>query len=303
MKMEDFMIRANTLKGFLNTDSGTFLKMGIAVNCLDAATGRRARIQMSMDEKYQEIDAVSAQCSELITKYEQVSAVISGEGSLKAGEKAKIENRIKENDRKCGDIRGKLESLVKETAFFIRKKEDYERNTDRLKAKAREIEARKKSGNNYIPFYGIKYAVDTLNMYNDYKREVSQNGVLKSWLDKNAAAYDSQKSQEKDFRNRLEELTMETEKLWKSFGDVGELLQILSCMIASLGDFITAVSKIKTALKSTFFEDVNEAQTAVDKSLAKIQSYHDIFRQKLAELSGRLKKDNYDKIVELIEAT
>lgn len=29
--MEDFMTRANALKGFLNTDSGAFLKMGIAV--------------------------------------------------------------------------------------------------------------------------------------------------------------------------------------------------------------------------------------------------------------------------------
>ena len=42
-------------------------------------------------------------------------------------------------------------------------------------------------------------------------REVSQNDVLKSWLDKNAAAYGSQKLQEKDLRNQLDELTMETE--------------------------------------------------------------------------------------------
>lgn len=301
--MEDFMTRANALKGFLNTDSGTFLKMGIAVIRLDAGAGRKALTQMSMDEKYQETDAVAAQCSELITRCEQASAVISGEGSLKADEKAKIENRIKENDRKCSDIRGKLESLAKETAFFIRKIEDYDHNTDRLRAKAREIEARDKSGNNYIPFYGLKYSVDTLNMYNDYKREVSQNDVLKSWLDKNAAAYDSQKLQEKDLRNRLDELTMETEKLWNSFGDVGELLQILGRMITSLGDFIVAAGKIRTALRSTFFEDVNEAQTAVDMSLDKIQSYHDIFRQKLEELSGRLKKDNYDKLVELIGTT
>lgn len=299
MKMEDFMTRANALKSFLNENSRTYLEMGIAANYLDAGAGGKAYARMTMDEKYQEIDAVAAQCSELITRYEQVSVIISGEGSLKAGEKSKIENRIKENKRQCEDIQVKRERLAKEITFYSQKKEDYGRNMDRLKAKAHEIDERNKSGNNYIPFYGIKYAVDTMNMCNDYNREVSQNEVLRNWLNENAAVFASQKSQEKELQKLFEKLTTETEMLLKEFGDVGELLQILSRMIASLGDFITAVSKIKTALKSTFFEDVNEAQTAVDSSLEKIRSYHDLFRQKLAKISGRIEKGNYDKIVEL----
>lgn len=299
MKMEDFMTRANALRGFLNENPETYLKMGIVVNCLDAGTGGKVCTRMTMDEKYQEIDAVAAQCSELITRYEQVSVIISGEGSLKAGEKSKIENRIKENKRQCEDIQVKLERLAKEITFYSQKKEDYVRNMDRLKAKSHEIDERNKSGNNYIPFYGIKYAVDTMNMCNDYNREVSQNKVLGNWLNENTAVFARQKSQKKELENLFEKLTAETEKLWKEFGDAGELLQILSRMIASLGDFITAVNKIKTALRSTFFEDVNEAQTAVDTSFEKIRSYHELFRQKLAQVSGRIEKGNYDKIVEL----
>lgn len=311
MKMEEFITRADALTPLLGVQAMTFSSMGLAdmghianmshtVNSAGLRADRAAFTVMTLDEKYKEADALAEQCNVLITKYKQVYDIISKTAAPGANKKSGIDAQIKEYRNQCSGIQGELDSIAKEIAFYDQKKAEFNQEAARLQEMDREIEKRSKSGYNFIPFYGIKYAVDTKNMRNDYRRKKDQNNVRKRWLDENFASYCARGNREKELQGKKVELTKEMERLRKKFGDVIELLNILNNLIASLGDFIAAVGKSRNALQYSFFESINEAQTAINRTLSMIRSFHDAFRMKLTGISGKLKKDTYNRIVNLI---
>ncbi|MBD5458865.1 MAG: hypothetical protein HDR27_09895 [Lachnospiraceae bacterium] len=285
MKMEEFITRAGALMPLPGVRAMTFSSIGSTV--------------MTLDEKYKEADALAEQCNVLITKYKQVYDIISKAAAPGANEKSEIDARLKEYRNQCSGIQGELDNLARETAFYDQKQAEFNQEAARLQEMAREIEKRSKSGNNFIPFYGIKYAVDTRNMYNNYRRKKDQNNVRKRWLDENSASYRANGNRERELQGKKVELTKEMERLRKKFGDAIELLNILNNLIASLGDFIKAVGKRRNALQCSLFESINEAQTAINRTLSMIRSFHDAFRMKLTGISGKLEKDTYNRIVNL----
>lgn len=312
MKIEEFIIRADALNSLVRVQPMTFSSMGLA-----AGSGHIANMSISeknaglgavradctivtLDEKYKEVDALVEQCSGLIKNYKQVYDIVSDTAAPKANEKSEIDKQIKGYRDQCSGIQGELDKLAKEAALYDQKRAEFDRAAANLHAMAREIDERNKSGYNFIPFYGIKYALDTRNMYNDYRRKADQNNVLRRWLDGNYAGYCANRDRERKLRDEKTRLTGEMERLRKMFGDVIELLNILNNMIASLGDFITAAGKSRNALQYSFFENVNEAQTAIDRTLSMIRSFHDVFRKKLTGISGALKRDTYNRIVNLL---
>ena len=310
MRMEEFIARANVLNSLIRVNPMIFTGMGLAggyaanismtANSAGTRANRAGFTVMTLDEKYKEVDALIEQCNGLIKNYRQVYDVVAETAAPEADEKAEIDAQIKEYRNQCIDIQGELDRLAREIAFYDQKTAECDQNAARLREIAHEIDKRNKSGNYCIPFYGIKYAVDTKNMYNDYRRKADQNNVLKEWLKENSARYLSSGSQKRELQCKEAELTKEMEKLVKRFGDVIELLNILNHMLASLGDFIAAAGKGRNALQYSFFENINEAQTAIDRTLSMIRNFYDAFKVKLEENSGKLEKDTYNRILELM---
>lgn len=299
MEMKDFITRASTLKNFIDVRPRTFSSVGILENCGGIRVNRVECGDMTLDKKYKEIDALVKQCKALIERYGQISDIISDNAAKKAGEKSGVADRIKNIEAKRSDIQGEIDTLASKVMFFDKRKKACSDENDRLRKKREEIEKREKSGYEFIPFYGIKYAVDTYNMVSDYNRDVARNNVLRAEINNDRKSYDDDRHQADSLKQQMNELSAEMEALRKKFGEVIEVLHTLSCLIASMGDFITAVGGAKSALQYSFFEDINKAQTAIDRTISRIDSYHDVFCQKLTEISGQLDRDAYGKIMKL----
>lgn len=312
MKIDAFITRAEALHSLICVQPMVFSSMGLAadsghigfMSLSEKNTGFRANPAgiklMALDEKDREINDLVKQCNGLITNYRQVYNIVSDAASPKAGEKAEINDRLGKYREQCVKIQGELDKLAENIAFYHQKRAEYNEEVSGLNAMVREIDQRNKSGYNFIPFYGIKYAIDTRNMYNDYRRKANQNRVFARWLDENYAQYCADIDGEKKLRDEKAKWTGEMERLRKKYGEVIELLNILNNMIASLGDFIMAAGKSRDALQYSSFENVNEAQTAIDRTLSMIQSFHNAFLKKLTEISGALKRDTYTRIMSLI---
>lgn len=302
MEMKDFITRASTLKSFIDVRPCSFSNAVILGN-FDSNSIRGDRVEcsnMTLDEKYKEIDALVEQCKALIERYEQISDIISKNAAKNVGEKSGVADRIKSIEVKRSNIQGEIGTLVSKINFFEKRNKECADEHDRLMRKSKEIEKRKKSGNKFIPFYGIKYINETKKKIRDYNRDVGRYNVLREEIDKDRKSYDDNRYRVDSLQQQMNELSAEMEALRKKFGEVVEVLHTLSCLIASMGDFITAVDEAKSVLRYSVFEDINEAQTAIDSTLSRIDSYHDVFCRKLPEISGKLDSVEYDKIISLV---
>lgn len=301
MKMEDFITKAGSLKGRIGIELET-MPRGIAGQCVEDAMVPEFNVTVILEDKYKEIDALTDQCGRLITVYEQVSDIVSDHAGLKAGEKSRIVDQMEKNKQQCNAMREEMGGLIIKIKAFKEKEDEYSCTHAKLQDKGREINERNRSGYNYIPFYGIAYYVETKNMYNDYEREMSQNEVLRNWLIDNEGEYKRNLCRQNDLERQIEKTEEELKELHKKFGVVIEVLDILSSMIASLGDFITAAGKTKNALKYSLYEDASEAQTAIDQAVGMIADYYARFRKKLDGISEKLGKTAYNEIITLIES-
>lgn len=300
MEMKDFVTRAFALKGFINVSPRVFSSMGIVENCGGIGVNRVEYDNMTLEEKYKEIDALVKQCKALIERYEQISDIISENAAKKAGEKSGVAARIKNIEAKRSNTQGEIDKLVPKISFYEKRENECSKEDERLRRKREEIEKRKKSGFEFIPFYGIAYVCETNKMIREYNRDLDRNNVLRAEVNNDRKAYADDRNQVDSLKRQMNELVAEMEALRKKFGDTLEVLHALSCLIASMGDFITAMGKTKSVLQYSFFEDINKAQTAIDQTLSKINSYHDVFYKKLTGISGKLDSDAYDKIIKLV---
>ncbi|MBD5452904.1 MAG: hypothetical protein HDR30_01075 [Lachnospiraceae bacterium] len=300
MEIKNFITRASTLNGCINVRPRSLSGMGIIANCDSIEENQMEYSNMTLDEKYKEIDALVKECKALMERYEQVYDIISKIAARKAGEKSGGADRIKIIEEKRSNIQGEIDMLDSKIIFFEKRDNECSKEDERLRRKNEEIKKRLKSGQMYIPFYGLSYLNETQKMRSNYKMAVNRNNVLRAEINNDRKAYDENKKRIDYLQHLMNELSAEMKALRGKYGEILEVLNTLNCLIASMGDFITAMGKTKSVLQYSFFEDINKAQTAIDQTLSRIDSYHDVFYQKLTGIYGKLDSDAYDKIVKLV---
>jgi len=230
------------------------------------------------------IDNIISECTELITSHTKAKDVVEDYGRQTAGNKSAAAKKLEDNDTKKRNLEAEVRGLEPKIREYDVKEALRETDRARLNAYSKEIDERKKSGNNYIPFYGIKYAVDTNKMINDYNRQVNDWNVLNDWLNNNRSKWHEWKSRLYDLRSQIERLRQENDKLQKEGGDICELLTILSRLIAEFQSFLSGIKSVRNDLEFTFVKNANEMQILIDSSLAAISSYNNILQNKLTNL-------------------
>ena len=300
MEMKDFITRASTLKSCINVRSGSLSFMGNFANRDGIGDNRVEYGNMTLDEKRKEIDTLVKECKALIERYQEIHVILSKNGSKKAEEKAESAARIKSIKEKRSNIQGEIDVLDSKIIFFEKRDNECSKEDERLRRKNEEIKKRLKSGQMYIPFYGLSYLNETQKMLSDYKMAVNRNNVLRAEINNDRKAYDDNKKRIDYLQQLMNELSAEMKALRGKYGEILEVLDILDCLIQSMGDFIIAMGDAKSALRYSSFEDINKAQTAIDQTLSRIDNYHDVFCQMLTGIYGKLDSDDYSKIVKLV---
>lgn len=234
------------------------------------------------------IDNIIVECNELIDSHMKAKKIIEDYGKQTAGNKSNTAKKLEDNNKKRLNLEAEVKGLEPEIRYYEEKEDERIAENTRLKTYSRQIDERNNSSNKYIPFYGIKYVIETNDMIHEYNRRVKDWNELNDWLNKNRSRWHEQKSRFYFLKSEIESLRQENDELQKEGGKICELLTILSSLIAELQSFLAGINSARNDLSYTFVKNAQQAQTLIDSALTKISGYNDILQKKLVEYSDEL---------------
>ncbi|MGL4284072.1 MAG: hypothetical protein ACRCSI_10840, partial [Eubacterium aggregans] len=227
-------------------------------------------------------------------------AILQKHGSQVAGNKSEKAVKLEENNRKKSSLEEEMSQLVCEIENYDRKDHERLELSEQLSVRAQDIDRRMESGNQYIPFYGIKYVLDTNQMVDLYNSRVRDYDVLNEWLNNNRGHFNALRAQLFGLRSQVETLKQENDQLQNEGMEICELLTIFNNLIVELQGFLVGIQEVRGDLLYVFCESVQQMQDLLDSAIVKITGFTRILQHKIEIYAPKLPEDIVTKIKNLI---
>ncbi|MDR1702254.1 MAG: hypothetical protein LBR56_05720, partial [Sporomusaceae bacterium] len=257
MKTTDFLANAAILRLDLAALQAKTSPVPFPGLALEIGVSVQGSAVVTMDSILARIDGVIAGCSQMITLYTKVKAIIESAGKTISGSKAGGADKIQLNQNKKREYEAEILGLEPQIKAYDQKERERNDEQASLDTLRREIEERQKSGNNWIPFYGIAYAVETSKMADRYNSRLRDWWVRNDWLNANRERWHEQKARVFFLKSEIEKLKQENDRLQREGGVICELLTTVSSLIAEFHEFLLGLKQVKNDLINTFLKDVS----------------------------------------------
>ncbi len=275
----------------------SYFDYGISHSISTANSVNGAHEKNSLDAK---IDDVINYCNALIESHTKARDIICSAGVRTSNSKAENASMIKENNKAKANMETEALSLQPPIDEYAAKEKRRENERDALDALNGVIAKRNKSKDYLIPFYGIKFASDTLKMIREYNRRVRDWNALNEWLNENRSDFNRRTSILRGLESKIEELKGQNDRLQREGGIICEVLTLLGQMIYELENFRVGISSAKTTLQYTFFENPMEGENLLGSALGMIKTLNDTLESKLGQSLVELSEEGRGKVLKLI---
>lgn len=119
------------------------------------------------------LEKATDNCEKLLKLYRIKKKKIEESGEVTSYEKSKNFEVVERNKKRIKELESQISAIMVEISYYESQLARRDSDLVWLNVKSKEIDERNKSGNNYIPFYGIAYAIETNRMVDDYNRKLN----------------------------------------------------------------------------------------------------------------------------------
>ena len=225
---------------------------------------------------------------ELLEQYECVKEMLVDTGSENAAKKSQNASQIERNNKRKGELNALIEAQTIELDSYVLKEKKLNDDRAWFDRKHKEIEDRKKSGNNYIPFYGIDYAIKTNKMVDDYNRKLRAWEILESDVSGQRPKYLENVQKKESFLAEVARLTSDNIRLEGENPHILNLLDIVNAMIVALQSFVLEANRIIDSLRYASPRAERELDLCVTNAFQEIESLQNNLKVKLDQNKEKL---------------
>ncbi|MDR2775655.1 MAG: hypothetical protein LBC19_13125 [Tannerella sp.] len=253
-----------------------------------------------LDELLMRVDELITDCDAIIKTHQKARELFENCGADKADKKSEAAAKIRSNKNE----RDKFEVESKALKVFI---DDYEKKDNNRNSGSQElyslsstIKSRQNSGEQYIPFYGIKYVSDTNRMVENYNQLLRNWNQLNNWLNNTRLEYHGKKSQYLNLLSKIELIRMENDALQKVGASLGELITLINNIIVAFQEFRNEMSTVKNDLHWNDATNCQQFEILIVVSTDKIASLDRIFINRLSACASELPAGLFKQVQTLL---